>query len=64
VKDELDRLKARRDELLAESHAKPNDLEIVIETMPFEVAKMRDNLLKLMRGTSSASVTQTARAKN
>jgi hypothetical protein len=63
VKNELDRLKARRDELLAESQAKPNDIERVIEIMPFEVAKMRDNLLKLLRGTSSASVTQPARAK-
>jgi hypothetical protein len=63
VKDELDRLMARRDELLAESQAKPADLEKVIELMPFEVAKMRDTLFKLLRGASSASVTQTARAK-
>jgi hypothetical protein len=56
-------LRARRDELLAESQAKPTDLEKVIELMPFEVAKMRDTLFKLLRGASSASVTQTARAK-
>ncbi len=54
---------ARRDELLAESQAKPTDLEKVIELMPFEVAKMRDTLFKLLRGASSASVTQTAGAK-
>jgi hypothetical protein len=64
VKDELDRLMARRDELLAESQAKPTDLEKVIELMPFGVAKMRDTLFKLLRGASSTSVTQTARAKN
>ena len=32
---------ARRDELLAESQAKPTDLEKLIELMPFEVAKKK-----------------------
>ena len=64
IKAELDRLKSRRDELLAESQVDLSDLDSIPDLIPQMLTRYRDKLLSLVRSPAANSVTQVAQAKS